>query len=89
MNLATTPEFWDCYNALPADVQRRADKAYALWRDNPSHPGLMFKRVSRTEPIYSARISLAYRALALVEANLTTWFWIGQHDEYDRLVAQL
>lgn len=89
MNSATTPEFWDCYNALRANMQRRADKAYVLWRDNPSHPSLVFKRVSRAEPIYSARISQSCRALALVEDNVATWFWIGQHDEYDRLLEQL
>lgn len=88
MKSATLPEFWERYNALPKAIQARADKAYALWLDNPSHPGLMFKRVKQSQPLYSARISLSYRALALVGDDVATWFWIGPHDEYDQLLDQ-
>ena len=86
MNSLTTPDFWQCYNALPEAVQRHADDAYKLWRDNPAHPSIMFKRVSRTEPLYSARIGLTHRALALFEGDTVTWFWIGPHAEYERLL---
>jgi hypothetical protein len=86
MNSLTTPEFWECYNALPESVRSHADVAYKLWRDNPAHPSIMFKRVSRTEPLYSARIGLVYRALALFEGDTVTWFWIGAHSEYMRLL---
>jgi hypothetical protein len=37
----TTPEFWKCYRGAPDEVQRAAQKAYRLWRENPQHPSLL------------------------------------------------
>jgi hypothetical protein len=34
-----------------------------LFRQNPSHPGLNFKKVDEESNLYSARIGLAYRSL--------------------------
>jgi hypothetical protein len=34
----------------------------------------------------SVRIGVGYRALGLLKADTVTWFWIGTHDEYDRLL---
>lgn len=82
---SATAEFWECFSALPHQVQQAARRKYALWRENPSHPSLHFKALQ--EPLWSIRISIAYRALGLREANHITWFWIGTHAEYDRLIA--
>jgi len=35
---------------------------------------------------WSVRVTDAYRALSIREANVFTWFWIGPHDEYMRLL---
>lgn len=86
MKSRTTRSFWKLYAALPLEIQLRADRAYKLWRENPAHTSLQFKRVSRSQPLYSARIGLAYRALGLLKGDTITWFWIGGHDEYDRLL---
>ncbi|HZA67515.1 MAG TPA: hypothetical protein VE592_11230, partial [Geminicoccaceae bacterium] len=67
-------------------VQLQATKAYRLWRDEPSRPSLHFKPVHTAEPIYSLRVSRDYRALGLREGDAVTWFWIGSHADYDRLV---
>ncbi len=32
-----TSNFKKLYNALPKEVQRPADEAYRLWRQDPSH----------------------------------------------------
>jgi len=61
----TTDRFRKAYAQLPEHVQRRAREAYRLFRDNPSHPSLRFKQVHATLPIYSARVGLGYRALAV------------------------
>jgi hypothetical protein len=68
-------------------MQQRARKAYRLWRTNPGHPSLQFKRVDDQEPIYSVRISDDYRALGLMEGDTVIWYWIGSHDEYERLLS--
>jgi hypothetical protein len=76
-------------DGLPKEVQEQAARAYALWRSDPYHPGLQFKRVSQRQPIYSVRIGIGYRALGLREADHIFWFWIGSHAEYDELLKRL
>jgi len=40
MNSFTSRRFREMYEALPAEVQLRARRAYQLFRRNPAHPGL-------------------------------------------------
>lgn len=77
------PRFWDLYDQLPAEIQAQADKQYALFSQNPSHPSLRFKPVG---PFWSVRISHSCRALAIRDGDMLTWFWIGTHAEYDKLL---
>jgi hypothetical protein len=49
-----------------------------------THP-LHFKKVSG---YWVARISEDYRAVGIESAGTVAWFWIGPHDEYDRLLAR-
>lgn len=66
-----------------------AQKAYRLFRENPQHPSLQFKKVHKSEPVYSVRVTLGYRALGYLENDEIAWFWVGGHDEYDRLLKSL
>ncbi|WP_199337783.1 hypothetical protein [Nostoc sp. FACHB-280] len=63
--------------------------SYAIWRSDPYHNSLQFKQVSQRQPIYSARVSLDYRVLGLLEDNHIYWFWIGTHTEYEELLHRL
>jgi hypothetical protein len=83
---STTPDFWSAYAELPPEVKARAKAVYRLWRNNPRHPSLRFKK---TGTIWSIRIGGGYRALAIFEADTFYWFWIGAHDEYERLVGEM
>jgi hypothetical protein len=89
MKSITTSQFWKLYDALPEDAQRQADRAYQLWQINPQAHGLYFKRVGKQRPVYSVRIGRGHRALGLLEGDAILWFWIGPHDEYDRLLRHL
>ena len=89
MSSKTTGRFRDAYRRLPEHVQRRAREAYRRFKDNPSHPSLRFKHVHATVPIYSARVGLGYRALAVVDGEVVVWFWIGTHADYDQLLRTL
>jgi len=82
----TTRQFWRLFRDLPADVQRDAQRAYHLFRVNPAYPGLQFKKLEGEDNIYSARIGLDYRALAVMAKGRVVWYWIGSHADYDRLV---
>ena len=67
-------------------VQRDAKRAFRLFQDNPSHSGLQFKKLEGGGGIYSARVGLEYRALAVMKKDRVVWYWIGHHSEYDRLI---
>jgi mRNA-degrading endonuclease RelE of RelBE toxin-antitoxin system len=89
MKSSVTKTFLKQLDDLPASVQEQAAKAYALWQADPYHPSLQFKRVSQRQPIYSARVSLSYRVLGLLESDQIYWYWIGSHDEYDELLKRM
>jgi hypothetical protein len=78
------PRFWDLYDRLPEEIRAQADKQYALFSQNPSHSSLRFKPVG---PFWSVRVSYSYRALAVRDEDVLTWFWIGTHADYDKLLG--
>ena len=89
MKSVTTRPFRRRFRSLPPEIQRQARLAYSLFRDNPRHPGLRFKKVHPSQPIYSARISQDYRAVGVLKADEIIWFFIGSHSEYDTLLRSL
>ena len=80
-----TPRFWAYYHQLPDDVQRLADRCYAVLHQNPRHPSLHCKQVGR---FWSVRVGIHYRAVAVEHEGNMVWFWIGGHADYDRLLGQ-
>jgi mRNA-degrading endonuclease RelE of RelBE toxin-antitoxin system len=89
MKSSVTKEFQDQLYELPVEIQEQARRAYGIWRLNPYHNSLQFKRVSQQQPIYSVRVGSGYRALALRENDQVYWFWIGTHSEYTNLLKRL
>jgi hypothetical protein len=79
-----TPKFWQFYAELPEAIQRLADQNYDLLKNDPWHPSLHFKKVGR---LWSVRVGIHYRAIAVEEGDDIVWFWIGHHNEYDRIIA--
>ena len=77
------PDFWSCYSRLPDDIQQTANKSFALLKQDPRHPSLQLKKL---DSVWSARVGLHYRALAVEVPGGFLWFWIGTHAEYDRMV---
>lgn len=84
MKSATLPSFWDRYRKLDKNLKARMRKAYRLWSEDPFHPSLRFKCINREESIWAVRLTLGYRALGIMEGDTVTWFWVGNHDEYER-----
>jgi hypothetical protein len=84
MNHFATSGFWTHYRALPDEVQRLADKNFALLKHDSQHPSLRLKKVG---VFWSARVGLHYRVLAKERAEGLNWFWIGHHTEYERLLS--
>lgn len=85
MSHFTTSRFWSCYNDLPEELRKQADKQFALLKQDPMHPSLRFKKVGRFR---SVRVDAGYRALAVEDGEDFVWFWIGAHREYERLIKK-
>jgi len=90
LNSELTEEFVELFKELPENIKAIASKNYRLWKNDHSHPGLNFKRISSTKDIYSIRIGIGYRALGVMKSKDTIiWFWIGTHTKYDALIGKL
>lgn len=90
MKSQVTAAFRKRYGALPEEVRKQARVAYRLFSVNPYHVSLHFKRVHETEPVYSARVGRSYRVVGLLEPdNVIVWFWIGPHEQYETLLANI
>ncbi|MFB2937845.1 hypothetical protein ACE1B6_21560 [Aerosakkonemataceae cyanobacterium BLCC-F154] len=81
----TTRRFWQCFNELPDSIQQLARKNFQLLKCDLNHPSLQFKKVGK---LWSARIGLNYRALAVQDEQDYIWVWIGTHDEYEQILKQ-
>jgi hypothetical protein len=84
MKSSTTPDFWDSFASLPPEIKTRAKFVWQLWKNNPRHPSLQFKK---TGNVWSVRIGSGYRALAILEKDVFYWFWIGNHKDYKRMIS--
>ena len=86
MKSLASPEFWQAFNQLPPRVQATARKNYSLWQQEPTLKSLAFKKIKAD--LWSVRAGSGYRALATFEDGAFVWFWIGPHDEYERLLRR-
>jgi hypothetical protein len=89
MHHYATADFWKAYQALPTVIRLRAEKQFSLLKTNPQHPSLQLKKVGDrfNNEVWSARVTLSYRALALKRPDGYLWFWIGDHEGYDTILA--
>ncbi|MFW5871771.1 MAG: hypothetical protein ACOCUT_01555 [bacterium] len=89
MNSKTTKSFWKYYNKLPKHIKKAAKSSFIAFQENPNNPGLYFKAIFPKERVYSIRISQAYRALGNKEYKTIKWFWIGNHNDYEKMINRL
>jgi len=83
MKSATLPSFWEQYRKLGRTTKQKVKKAYLLWINDPFHPSLRFKCINQDVNIWAVRLSLGYRAIGILDGDTVTWFWIGNHDDYE------
>ncbi|WP_456064483.1 type II toxin-antitoxin system RelE family toxin [Catalinimonas niigatensis] len=89
MKSVTTERFRKAFSKLPERIQDSARSTYQMWKQNPHHSALQFKQVHQTQSIFSVRIGLSYRALGIKDKETVIWFWIGSHEEYNKLIKQI
>ena len=83
------PRFRKEFARLPDRIRRQARRAYRLFKTDPGHPGLEFKKLPPHPNIWSVRITDEYRAVGQRDGDTVVWFFIGTHAEYDALLARL
>jgi len=89
VNPFTVKSYWKSYKGLPKKIQRDADRKFDLWKKNPFHPSLNFKCVNTEYNIWSVRVTMDYRALAVRNEKSVIWYWIGDHNKYEQLLKAL
>ena len=89
MTSRTSSDFRRDLARLPPAVRRQVREAYRLFRQNPHHPSLRFKKLPPHEDLWSVRISNDYRAIGRWRGDMLLWFFVGSHADYDALMARL
>jgi len=89
VNPFTVKSYLKSYKGLPKKIQRDADRKFDLWKKNPFHPSLNFKCVNTEYNIWSVRVTMDYRALAVRNEKSVIWYWIGDHNKYEQLLKAL
>jgi hypothetical protein len=82
----TTRRFWTLFHGLPHPIQKIAEENFSLLKENPRHPSLHFKKIGK---LWSVRVGLDYRALAVGDGSDFFWVWIGTHDEYNQMIKTM
>lgn len=88
MRHLTLPRFWKYYQELPKEIQILANKNYEILETNPFHPPLHLKKIGRHRQLWSVRVGDSYRALGLEKPEGIVWFWIGTHEEYEKILKK-
>jgi mRNA-degrading endonuclease RelE of RelBE toxin-antitoxin system len=84
MKSTKSQNFNKLYYKLPKEIKELTNKCYLLWRTNPQHPSLHYKKLS--EDFRSVRIGDHFRAIARIYNDNVIWSWIGTHEEYNNLI---
>jgi hypothetical protein len=79
----TSPDFKECFESLPAEIQQKVREVYKIFERDPTHPSLKFKKVKGTDDVWSVRKTRDYRALGVKEGD--TRQFVGSLAEYDKL----
>lgn len=89
MTFRFTAGYFKLLKRLPKHVQRRTIKTLELLEQDSRHPSLHFKRVSDRREAWSVRVSRDYRMVGYRDGGDVEWFWVGPHDQYDKLLDRL
>ena len=82
-NVLREGSYWASFEDLPEDVKKLAEKNYNLWRESHNTPGLRFKQIHKTQPIYSFRVGMKHRTVGIEAPDgKVAWFWVGSFNSF-------
>ena len=80
--------YWRHFDELPSAVRKLAESNYELWKKNPNHPSLRFKRIHPDRPIFSFRVGMRHRTVGVrAEDDRIVWFWMGSFENFRELIG--
>ena len=89
MTGSTTKNFKRHFDKLPLRIQKRARRSLFIWLNDPLYPSLLFKKLFDRKPFWSIRVTRNYRVIGYLKNDHIYWFWIGDHDDYERMLIRL
>jgi hypothetical protein len=83
-----TKAFKKFFDSLPDHIKENALKQYKLFLENQSHPSLRTKLIGSTRnkklKVYEVTVGMGYRATYFRDGDVNVWFWIRNHNSFDR-----
>jgi mRNA-degrading endonuclease YafQ of YafQ-DinJ toxin-antitoxin module len=82
------------FAALPQHIQKLAEAAYQLFRQDPHHPSLRLHPLQDNDKgrhrkgSFSVSITMKYRAIYAVDDDTNVWYWIGTHNDYENFIGK-
>jgi hypothetical protein len=88
VKIALSDDFLRCFAGIPRDRQSAVLKFIALFRDNPTSPGINYEKINDAvdKNMRSVRIDQNYRGIVLKpeHGNVYCLLWVAKHDDaYD------
>jgi len=81
--------YWESFDDLPEDVRKLAEKNFKLWKQNTLNPGLRFKQIHQTLPIFSFRVGMKHRTVGTETPDgKMVWFWVGSFETFSQSIEQ-
>jgi len=78
-----TPEFEKRYRALPAAVQKKAERREVMFRENPFHPSLQTEKLKpKSKECWSFRIDPAHRIVFRFRDGGSVYFLTCGHHSW-------
>ena len=75
--------YWKSFDDLPEDLRKLAEKNFQLWKENTLNPGLRFKQIHKTLPIFSFRVGMKHRTVGTETSDgKIVWFWVGSFETF-------
>jgi hypothetical protein len=78
--------FHKLFAKLPPHIQKQAIEDFKLFKEDPYHSSLGFKVIEGDITICAVDIGYHYRALGEKIGDTIEWYWIGSHQDYDKLI---
>ncbi|UCH73893.1 MAG: hypothetical protein JSU82_16505 [Rhodospirillales bacterium] len=75
--------YWREFDDLPQEIRKLAEHNYHSWKENPRNPGLRFKQIHQSLPIFSFRVGMRHRTVGVeTDDGKIVWFWVGSFETF-------